>query len=429
MRPVSLRSGPPPGCLVVATLAAAVGLAGPWPAEALQVQGHAEVGLSVRYSDRGPHDDRILDSESRLLLERQWYGEGGEMLDVRVLVGQEFRGDGSLEIRQASLFLPVGRRIELTAGRQVLSWGPAQFEFVNDRFAKDFGAFFVGRDLEYLKAPNDAIRTKGFFGAWTVDLVLAPIFQEDRLPDPRKFPVMDPATGEVVANPDFQADLPEEDLVNGEVHVRLDRNLGRWETALYGYRGFTGAPAGVKEVDGGLVSFHPEMAAAGLSLRGPVRGGVAWFEAAYENIREEGAGADPRLPPDRWLALSGYRWSPTATRTWMVQGTVVGQLGARGLREALADTDPDHPRGDRIRYRLQGNLTQSLRSERMQVGARLLWGVTEKEAHWRLWLGYDLSDDLIFEARYHGFAADHPAGRFGLLRDHDLVSLRLRYHF
>lgn len=156
---------------------------------------------------------------------------------------------------------------------------------------------------------------------------------------------------------------------------------------------------------------------------------MAWFEGAYENIREEGAGADPRLPPDRWLALSGYRWSPTATRTWMLQGTVVGQLGADGLREALADMDPDHPGGDRIHYRLQGNVTQSFRSERMHVGARVLWGITEDESHWRLRLGYDLSDDLILEARYHGFAGDHPAGRFGLLRDHDLVSLRLWYHF
>lgn len=211
--------------------------------------------------------------------------------------------------------------------------------------------------------------------------------------------------------------------------MRLDRHFGRWETALYGYRGFTGSPEGTREMDGGPVPFHPELVAGGLSARGPVSAGLAWLEAAYENIREEGSGADLRLPPDRWLALVGYRWSPAPTRSWMLQRTVVGQLGADRLREALAGVDRDHPGGDRTQYRLQGNLTQSFRAERMQVGARLLWGVTEKEAHWRLRLACDLTDDLIFETRYHGFTGHHPAGRFGLLRDHDLVSIRLRYHF
>lgn len=431
MGPVSrLRSkgsAGPAGALAAAVLAAALSL--PADAGARQLQGQAELGLAVRYSDHGPHDDRLLDAESRLLLERQWYGDRGEMLDVRVLAVQEFRGDGRLEIRQASLFLPLGRRFELSAGRQVLSWGPAQFEFVNDRFAKDFGAFFVGRDLEYLKAPNDAVRMRSFLGAWTADLVLAPVFQEDRMPDPRRFPVADPATGDAAADPDFRAELPGGDLTDGEVHLRLDRRLGRWETALYGYRGFTGSPEGVREAEGEPTPFHPALAAAGLSLRGPVRGSLVWVEAAYEDIREAGAGTEPRLPPDRWIALAGGQWSPSPNRTWTLQGTALGQVGAGSLREALEVADPDHPGAERVHYRLQGAVSQSLRAERLELGARILWGITEEEAHWRLLLGYEVSDDLLFEARYHGFAGDHPAARFGLLRSHDLFSLRLRYYF
>lgn len=413
---------------VALVLLAALLLGSPEPVDARQIQGQADLGLALRPSTAGPHDDRILDAETRLLLERQWYGARGEMLDLRVLAVQELRGDAGVEIRQASLFIPLGGSVEITAGRQVLSWGPGQFEFVNDRFAKDFESFFVGRDLEYLKAPNDALRTRSFLGSWTVDLVLAPVFQQDRLPDPRSFPVMDPATGQVVANPDFKADLPGEDLSSGELHLRVDRQIGRWETALYGFRGFTGTPEGVREVDGEATPFHPQMAAVGLSLRGPVLSGLGWLEAAYENIREEGAGVDPQLPPDRWVTLAGYRWNPTPTRTFMVQGSAIGQVDADRLRETWAEMDPDHPQGERAHLRLQGNVTESFRADRMQVGVRLLWGVTEEEAHWRLRLGYDISDDLIFEARYHGFAGDHPAGRFGLLRDHDLVSLRLRYH-
>lgn len=413
--------------VVGAVLAQAAGLGAPVPSSG-QLQGSAELGLAARFSSAGPIDDRILNAETRLLVERQWYGDGGEMLDIRALGVQGFRGDATVELRQASVYLPLGRSLEITAGRQVLSWGPAQFEFVNDRFAKDFEAFFVGRDLEYLKAPNDALRARSFLGGWTLDLVLAPIFQADRMPDPRRFPVLDPTTGSPARDPGFRPALPDEDLSSGEVHLRVDRHLGRWETAVYGYRGFTGAPEGVREAEDGPVAFHPAMAAVGVSVRGPVLAGLGWIEAAFEDIREDGAGVDPRLPPDRWLALGGYRWSPTPTRTWTLQATAVGQVDARRLREALAMAEPDDPRAERIHYRVQGNVSQSFMGERLETGVRLFWGVTEEDAHWRVRVSYELSDDLVFEARYHGFAGDRPASRFGLLRDHDLFSVRLRYH-
>lgn len=411
------------------TLAAAAlfGIAATSPAVA-QVSGHADFVVASRYSDRGPVDERLMNAETRLLLERQFYGERGEMLDLRLLATQQFRGESAVELRQASVFLPLGRRWEISAGRQVLSWGPARFEFVNDRFAKDFESFFVGRDLEYLKAPNDAVRARSFLGSWTADLVLMPTFQPDRLPDPQRFPVLDPETGRPVADPAARPALPRDDLRNGEAHLRVDRRVGRWEVALYGYWGFAGQPQGVRQVDGSATSFHPRMAAGGLSLRGPVLAGLGWLEGAVEEIREEGAGSDPSLPPDRWLVLAGYEWSPTPTRTWTLQASAEGQLRAGTVRRTLAEVDPDHPRADPVHWRLQGAGRQSFMAERLEAEIRLFWGLAERDAHWRLRLGYDFSDEILLEAAYHGFAAEHAASRFGLLRDHDLLSLRLRYH-
>lgn len=393
-----------------------------------QISGHAEFGLAARYSDEGPVDERVLSAETRLLLERQWYGDWGEMLDLRVLGIQELRGGTEFEIRQASLFIPLGRRFALTVGRQVLSWGPAQFEFVNDRFAKDFEAFFVGRDLEYLKAPNDAVRGRMFLGGLTVDAAWAPFFQADRLPDPRRFPVLDPTTGGPVFDPDFRSQLPPDDLAHGDVHLRIDRPMGRWETALYGYWGFTGQPEGVRVADGEPVVFHPRMAAAGLSLRGPVFAGVGWIEGALEDIREDGAGSDPALPSDRWQLLVGYQWSPAPTRTLMLQTVATGQIAGGALREAMRVVDPDHPRAESVHSRMQGSASQSFLEERLEAGARVLWGITERDVHWRLHLAYDYSDAVTVHLAYHGFAAGHPASRFGLLKDHDLVSVRFRYH-
>jgi len=47
---------------------------------------------------------------------------------------------------------------DLKIGRQILTWGKGDYVFINDLFPKDYRSFLSGRNIEYLKAPSDAIK-------------------------------------------------------------------------------------------------------------------------------------------------------------------------------------------------------------------------------------------------------------------------------
>ncbi len=62
----------------------------------------------------------------------------------------------------------------ITLGRQILTWGTGDLVFINDLFPKDWVSFFIGRDVEYLKAPSDALKVSAFSSWANLDLVYTP---------------------------------------------------------------------------------------------------------------------------------------------------------------------------------------------------------------------------------------------------------------
>ena len=67
-------------------------------------------------------------------------------------------GQGWVDLRETYVLTRPLSMLDLKAGRQVLTWGTGDLLFINDLFPKDWNAFFIGRDVEYLKAPSDAIK-------------------------------------------------------------------------------------------------------------------------------------------------------------------------------------------------------------------------------------------------------------------------------
>jgi len=68
------------------------------------------------------------------------------------------QGDGWLDLREASMSLRPTDDLDVRLGRQILTWGTGDLVFINDLFPKDWNAFILGRDEDYLKAPSDAFR-------------------------------------------------------------------------------------------------------------------------------------------------------------------------------------------------------------------------------------------------------------------------------
>ncbi len=398
-------------------------------ANELPISGYVEPAYGVRYQDDGPIEDQNIMKEVRFMLENQWYGRSGEMLNLRVLGKQTTGENDDVEVREASIFLPLSTSVELTAGRQVLSWGPAQYEFVNDHFSKDYRSFFLGRDLEFLKAPADAVRLKWFNDIADVDLVLTPEFEPNRTPRGQAIPVYHPGQGELVSAEEAKqlgttTGLPENSPDKGEAHLRVHRMFGRWETALYGYRGFTGNPRGWNPGD--TESFYPELVSYGFSLRGPLYGSVFWLEGSFENIREPRAGEVSTLPPNQYKLLTGFRFRNGPNVSYMAQASWFRQEDAAGLRSLMPD---DHPYNDRNRYRLQVSTKREYMADRLTLRGRFFSGLSEDDWWLRLRGDYEWSDSVTLYAGSFFFGAEHPASRFGATEESNHIYTRIRYSF
>ncbi len=411
------------GRIVLVLLVVTAGMIVTEPVYSIDVHGYVEPSYGVRYDDDGPVDDRNSLLETRAILKTRWYGKQGESLNVRVLANQAHNRDGDVDIREGSVFLPLSRDWELSVGRQVLSWGPAQYEFINDHFAKDYKSFFLGRDLEFLKAPNDGVKISRFGDVINANLVFTPEFDPDRTPTGREIPVFHPGLGRLVESDSLPTTRePDDSVDNGELHLRLYKTIGRWEVSAYGYRGFTGTPVGW--LNG--VTFHPELSSGGLSLRGPYRGSVVWLESSYDDIRHSLSGDTTGVPPDRGHLMLGMRYRTAPTVSYMLQGTVSRQFNGEDYRELLPANKTD---SDRNRYRLQGATTRTYWQDRLELEARGFLGITEDDWHLRLSGSYEWSDAIHFTLGSLLYGADRPSTRFGALEDHDLIYTRLRYSF
>lgn len=218
---------------------------------------------------------------------------------------QPEQGRGWLDLREAYLATPLGPSMDVRAGRQVLTWGVGDLLFLNDLFPKDWNSFFAGRDVEYLKAPSDAVRVALFGDVLNLDVVYTPKFDPDRFLDNRRLSFFDPRFGRVVGRDvEFRPQRPDDWFGDDEWAFRLHRMLGGWEVAAYGYRGFWKSPEGFDPGSGHPL--FPRLSAWGGSIRGPLHTGILSAETSWYRSRDDLSGTDPFVPNSQFRFLIGY---------------------------------------------------------------------------------------------------------------------------
>ncbi|HWR81724.1 MAG TPA: hypothetical protein VN285_00320, partial [Candidatus Deferrimicrobium sp.] len=203
-----------------------------------------------RLDGSNPTATEYTASETRLQLRAEHVG------DRAVFFGRlDFIWDGAdtaqyrWEFREGYMKFSVGSHLDFKVGRQTLTWGTGDLVFINDVFAKDYESFFIGRDDQYLKAPQNTLRAELYSRVGTLSLVWSPRFEPNRLPTGRRLsyfnPMADSGAGAIVGEGYFfQAALPENRFKNGELAARLQKDFGSSTAAVYFYRGFYKDPLG-----------------------------------------------------------------------------------------------------------------------------------------------------------------------------------------
>jgi hypothetical protein len=329
-----------------------------------------------------------------------------------------------IELREAYVDYRTGP-FDFRVGRQVLSWGVGDLQFVNDVFPKDYAAFFLGRPIEYLKVPNDALRTTLTFEPIAVDLVALPFFAPDGVPGRDRFVYgFDPFAAAPVL-----VLYPEATWENAEFAARLRVTAAETDIALYAYRGYFHSPSFVPDDPLGplaVAAIFPALDVYGASLQRNVLGGVISAEAGYYHARDNARSDNPWLPTSRVKGLVGYQSELLTDLT--VGAQYIGQLHQhydtyRAVLPAGAPVLDEYVQTVTLRANLL------LLHQTLRLAAFAFVGVTERDLLAMLEAEYRISDSLTLVVGSNIFAGERAYTTFGIFRENTNVYSWLKFSF
>ncbi len=396
------------------------------------LSGFAEARLGARIVD-DPTQKTLSVGEVRIQLERDVETEHANFRFVGDFLYDGVAGDhsvnlekgrGFFDLREANVVLRPVNFLDVKAGRQVLTWGVGDLYFINDLFPKDFRSFFIGRDDEYLKAPSDAVRLSAFSDIANVEFVYTPRFDADRSITGERLSYFNPALGRIAGRDAIiVADLPDAWFSDDEFAGRAYRQIGAFETALYGYAGIWKTPEGQTPLGR---PFHPRLAVFGASLRGPLKGGIATAEFGHYLSRDDLAGSNPLIRNSESRLLAGYEreiaTELTASAQYIVE--IISDFDAlAGALPAGAQTP------DRVRHLVTLRLTKLMLNQNLTLSGFNFWSPNEQDGYLRLRASYKLSDALLAEVGGNIFYGADDNTFFGQFENNTNLFVGLRRNF
>jgi len=309
---------------------------------------------------------------------------------------------------------------DMRVGRQVVTWGLGDLVFVNDVFPKDHEALFAGRPLEYLKRGVDAVKLGAYPDFANFELVLSPGFRESRIPDARRFHLYDP----MPAVTNRETITPGQ----GDVGLRIYRDVAGYDAALYLYRGFQRTPSMRPDsmtAPTKISTFYPQLSVYGASVSGRAGEGVLSMEGAYYDSRQDRSGNDFAVPNSQTRLLVGYQIQPVEDLSLGFQYYAEYMHDYSTYRAAL-------PAGFSIEKRWNQTLTfratQMLMHQTLRLSLYASYNPSNGDHFVNPELRYSFTDKM-WGAVGANFFGGESWGQFGRLSRDDNVYLQVRYEF
>jgi len=402
-------------------------LSGTVTAEDLSLHGFAETAYGTRVEDNdllGDKENTL--GETRLQLQASHYGESAEFYSAIDFLQDQVEGGGArLSVREAYLKFGLWGKADVKVGRQVVTWGTGDLLFINDVFPKDYISFFTGREDQYLKLPNDALRLRFFTPVFDVDVVGIPYFEPDRLPTGLRLSYFNPMAGGTV-NSTFISTLkkPEHKPANSEIALRIYRYLGSYQLSGYAFRGYYKDPMGIDMIHGNM--YYPELSVYGTSVRGPVMSGVLSAEYGYYDSREDSDGDNPLIPNSQHRYMLGFE------RQWWSDFTLGLQYYGEFMQDHsgyMSTLPPMAPEFDELRQVFTARMTQMLMYQTVNLSLFTFYSPTDEDWHLRPNVTYKHSDELSVSLGGNFFGGDVTHTLFGQFEDNSNLYARFRYSF
>ncbi len=330
-------------------------------------------------------------------------------------------GGSAIDPRLINVEFSPANFIDMKVGRQILTWGTGDFIFINDLFAKDWDSYFLGRDVEYLKAPVDAAKASFFFDTLNIDVVYTPKFGADRFVDGRRVSFFDRATNAFRGRDDpLLFDRPNDWFEDDEVAARAYRSIGAFETALYYYNGFWKSPAG-QDALGGRATF-PKLSVYGASLRGPLAGGIVWAEAGYYDSASDAA-LDPHIRNSELRFLAGFEKEIATELTASIQYNLERKLDYDDYLNALPSGAIQDAQNKHL---VTLRLTKLALRQNLELSTFNFYSPSDKDGYVRFNASYKISDELRIEAGGNVFYGAENQTFFSQFRNNNNIYVAIR---
>lgn len=328
------------------------------------------------------------------------------------------------ELREAYLKYTLFSSLDFKVGRQILTWGTGDLIFINDLFAKDYESFFSGRDDEYLKAPQTAVRGELYTKAGNFALIWTPRFTPNRIPTGERFSYYNPMMGDFASGPPyFSAPLPDNRWENSEVAARYQKAISGVSLEVYGYRGFFKNPLGFDPM--AMMPFYPRLNAAGASLRGQIAGGIGWIEGGYYYSRDDRDGDNPMVPNSSMLGLVGFERQVATDLTANLQYQADYMQKYDSYEKSFMGTD----KRDKLRSLLTSRITRNFKMETIQLSSFVFWSPSDQDVYYRFAIVYKYNDAVTLTAGGNIFDGKKKYTDFGAFALNDNLYAKMTYGF
>jgi len=394
-------------------------------AQELAWHGFIQANYSLRTTGLSPGTDKsdFLWADHRFQLKLS-ASEGAARAFAKVdLFQNALKREDDLEIREAFLDYSAGK-LDIRAGRQIITWGLGDLLFINDLFPKDWQAFFSGRPVEYLKIGVDGLKMTLYTSIFSLELAVLPFFEPDNLPSAEESFLFDPladAGYRLENRPDFEFE-------NMEQAWRLFQNISGFELALYAYRGFYRSPSAklASFPPDTVIYYYPKLSVLGSSLQKNIYNGILSLEYGYYDSRQDRSGENPLMPNSFHKFLVGYQRQGWEDFSYSFQ--FYGEY-MTAFSEYEKSLPSGFPKGDHFRQLLTARATQLLKYQTWKLSLFSFFSPSDNDYYLIPEVQYKFSDRLWLAVGGNLFGGEKKTTFFGQFDKNDNLYSILRYDF
>ena len=399
------------------------------------IRGFLENDFGIKLGNDLTKRDEFNIFEQRLQLKTRFYPEWNSLLEewmaafeakADFTVDEYFNGRTDVDLRVLSLALGPADWMDIKMGRQVFTWGTGDYLFINDMFPKDYISFYIGREDEYLKKPNDGIKASMYSDLANMDVVLIPVFEPNTLFDGQRVSFFDPfQQGIAGINSDRKLIGPSKQPENAQYALRVYRNFQSYEAALYLFRGNYPSPRGyLNEMNREL--FYPRVDVYGVSVRGPGFGGIANAEIGYYNSRQDENGDNRLIENPMFKFLIGYSKDLGNDVSLGLQYQFEQTMEYENYTKALL---PNDYVWDEFRHLNTLRLTKLYKNQTVRANLFVFFSPSDLDGYIRPSVDYDISDVLKLTVGANLSWGEDIYTEFGQTEHNKNIYTRIRYSF